>query len=244
MRRLTPTTLTILTCLGLAACSPSVPDSGAGVGFDNYDNYDPNRRAAVDAQLQGRTNVQPPAGGFGTSGSAAGTGTGGGGDVAEMAARALGTETNSGATPIQASPSNPAPQVVSNNVGISGEQDFDAVSGERSIEQDAALIAQNRAQYQVIQPGAVPQRQGNEGPNIVAYALQTTNAVGQPLYRRSTFASKEKEARNCRAYASDDLAQEAFLAAGGPEKDREGLDADGDGFACRWNPSVFRSVRG
>ncbi|QFS83436.1 hypothetical protein FIU97_11405 [Roseivivax sp. THAF40] len=219
----------------LAACSPSIPDSGAGVGFDNYDNYDANQRAAVDAQLQGRTNIQPPA---------QGTETGGGDDVAEMAARALGSETNSGQTPLEASPSNPSPQVVSNAAGISGEQDFDAVSGERSIEQDAALIAQNRAQYQVVQPGAVPQREGNEGPNIVAYALQTTNAVGQPLYRRGAFSSKEKEQRNCRRFASDDLAQEAFLAAGGPERDREGLDADGDGFACRWNPAVFRSVRG
>lgn len=226
--------LTSLAMAALAACSPSIPDSAAGVGFDNYDNYNANQRAAVDAQLEGRTNVQPPASG----------GSAGGNDVADMAARALGTENNSGQAPLDASPSNPAPQVVSNAAGISGEQDFDAVSGERSIEQDAALIAQNRAQYQVIQPGAVPQRQGNEGPNIVAYALQTTNAVGQPLYRRSTFASKEKEARNCRAYASDDLAQEAFLAAGGPERDREGLDADGDGFACQWNPAVFRSVRG
>ena len=118
------------------------------------------------------------------------------------------------------------------------------MSGERSIEQDAALIQQNRAQYQVIQPGAVPQRTGNEGPNIVAFALQTNNQVGQPLYRRGPFSSKEKEARNCRSYASSDLAQEAFLAAGGPERDREGLDADGDGFACSWDPSVFRSVRG
>ncbi|MHA6324173.1 hypothetical protein [Roseivivax sp. CAU 1753] len=226
--------LTSATLLALAACTSGIPDSAAGVGFDNYDD---NRRAAVDAQLQG-TTIQPPA-----SVDSAPLGSGGN-DVADMAARALSENTNSGQAPVEASPSNPAPQVVSNSAGISGEQDFGAVSDERSIAQDAQLIAQNRAQYQLVQPGAVPQRQGNEGPNIVAYALQTTNAVGQPLYRRGTFASKEKELRNCSRYASDDLAQEAFLAAGGPEKDREGLDADGDGFACRWNPSVFRSVRG
>ena len=228
--------LSSATLLALAACSPSIPDSAAGVGFDNYDAQ---RRAAIDAELQGNA-IQPPAA---VQSQPLGGGSGGG-DVADMAARALAQDTNSGAAPLQASPGNPAPQVVSNAAGISGEQDFDAVSGERSIEQDAALIAQNRAQYQVIQPGAVPQRQGNEGPNIVAYALQTTNAVGQPLYRRGAFASKDKEARNCRKYTSADLAQEAFLAAGGPERDREGLDADGDGFACAWNPAVFRSVRG
>ncbi|MEC8581110.1 MAG: hypothetical protein VXZ18_10205 [Pseudomonadota bacterium] len=97
--------------------------------------------------------------------------------------------------------------------------------------------------YQVIQPTALPTREGATGPNIVDYALRTTNVVGQSLYRRSTFASKAKEERNCAAYASPDLAQEAFLASGGPEKDREGLDSDGDGFACTWNPAPFRAVR-
>ncbi|MCE0506752.1 hypothetical protein LR948_15385 [Roseivivax sp. GX 12232] len=228
--------------VSLSACAPSIPDSGAGVGFDAYDD---NRRAAVDAELEGgamsapaEVESQPLDGGSGENGGAEG-------DVADMAARALAREQNSGVDPVNASPSNPPPQQVSNAAGISDEQDFDAVSDERSIEQDAALIAQNRAQYEVVQPGAVPQRQGNEGPNIVAYALQTNNSVGQPLYRRGPFSSKDKEARNCRAYASADLAQEAFLAAGGPERDREGLDADGDGFACGWNPEVFRaSVRG
>ncbi|QFT64295.1 hypothetical protein SAMN05421853_102403 [Roseivivax halotolerans] len=230
--------LTPVALLALTACAPSVPDSGAGVGFDSYDD---NRRAAVDAELQGTgtTAVQPPAD-VSSQPLDGASGTGGGDDVAEMAARAL--DGNSG--PVDASPSNPPPQSVTNAAGISDEQNFDSVSGERSIEQDAALIQQNRAQYQVIQPGAVPQRTGNEGPNIVAYALQTNNQVGQPLYRRGPFSSKEKEARNCRSYASSDLAQEAFLAAGGPERDREGLDADGDGFACSWDPSVFRSVRG
>jgi hypothetical protein len=39
---------------------------------------------------------------------------------------------------------------------------------------------------------------------------------------------------------SDDLAQEAFLSEGGPERDRLGVDPDGDGFACRWDPTPFR----
>jgi hypothetical protein len=32
------------------------------------------------------------------------------------------------------------------------------------------------------------------------------------------------------------------LANGGPERDKEGLDPDGDGFACGWDPRPFRSA--
>ena len=32
----------------------------------------------------------------------------------------------------------------------------------------------------------------------------------------------------------------AFLEAGGPKRDRKGLDPDGDGFACAWDPRPFR----
>ena len=34
-----------------------------------------------------------------------------------------------------------------------------------------------------------------------------------------------------------------FLAAGGPERDRKGIDPDGDGFACGFNPAPFRAAK-
>ncbi|MGY9046757.1 hypothetical protein P775_18180 [Puniceibacterium antarcticum] len=139
--------------------------------------------------------------------------------------------------------SNLEPQVATNAAGISQENNFDAVSGERDIAADAAMIARNRAQYQVIQPTALPSRAGASGPNIVAYALNTSNSIGTPLYTRSVFKSETKAARACAGYASPDLAQEAFLAAGGPERDRYSLDPDGDGYACAWDPSPYRAVR-
>lgn len=82
-------------------------------------------------------------------------------------------------------------------------------------------------------------RPGSSGPNIVDYALATTNPKGTQLYKRSGF-SVSSAAAKCAGYASPDLAQEAFLAKGGPEKDRLGLDPDGDGYACAWDPSPFR----
>ncbi len=131
--------------------------------------------------------------------------------------------------------------VSANNPGISDEQDFEAVSGRETIESDAERLARQRAAYKVIQPEALPDYSG-EIPNIVEYALATTNAVGQQVYPRSG-GNAARTQRNCASYGSPGLAQEAFLAAGGPERDRRGLDPDGDGFACSWDPTPFRAAR-
>ena len=223
-----------LALVALAACDPSVPDSAAGVGFDDYETY-LDRQAARDAALEGRSTVPGPA---------PITATPLNGADAETTLDAAAAAANSGVAPVQASPANPAPQVVTTETGISQENDFGAVSGQRTIQDDAALIAQNRAQYQVIQPTDLPSRQGDEGPNIVAYALQTTNPLGTPLYRRTGFNAEARFNRNCSAYVTSDQAQQDFLARGGPERDRLGLDPDGDGFACRWDPTPFRAARG
>ena len=125
---------------------------------------------------------------------------------------------------------------------ISDEQDFDAVAARETIESDAERIARNRAQYTVIQPGALPVRPGESGPNIVEYALATNHPPGVQLYRRSGLRFTDPLVA-CARYGSPDRAQEAFLAAGGPERDRRGLDPDGDGYACGWDPRPFRAVR-
>jgi hypothetical protein len=124
--------------------------------------------------------------------------------------------------------------------GVSDEQDFEAVAARETIESDRARIERNRAQYQIDQPGALPQREG-VGPSVVEYALATQHPVGVKLFRRSPLRFKKIEVA-CAPYANDDLAQEAFLAAGGPKRDRMGMDPDGDGFACGWDPSPYRAV--
>jgi hypothetical protein len=137
----------------------------------------------------------------------------------------------------------PPPAVV-NSAGISAEQNFDAVSAERSIQSDAERIAANRAQYRVIEPTDLPTRPGTNTPNIVEYALRTNNPVGAQIYRRSNILSAQRHARNCARFPSPDLAQTEFLSTGGPERDRRGLDPDGDGYACAWDPTPFRAARG
>lgn len=127
--------------------------------------------------------------------------------------------------------------------GISDEQDFDAVSGRESIESDKERLAKQRAQYVVIEPTDVPTGRSGKGATVVEFALSTTNNVGQSVYSRSKILAQSRFVRNCLKYPSPDLAQAEFLQSGGPKKDRKGLDPDGDGFACSWDPEPFRNAK-
>jgi hypothetical protein len=210
--------IAVLSMLALAACQPSVP--AEGVGFGDYDSY---RTAQLerDRILSGQAPILPPAG--------------------SVAAQPVGA-------PLSAIPAAPAAPVAGvplrNNPGISDEQNFDAVSARETIESDAERLARLRAEYQVIEPEALPERRGDAGPNIVAFALSTTNSVGQTIYRRSGFRADARFQSACARFGTADEAQRAFLERGGPEEDRMGVDPDGDGFACFWDPSPFRAARG
>lgn len=131
------------------------------------------------------------------------------------------------------------PTVSSGSASISNEQDFDAVSSRETIESDAQRLERNREQYEVIQPGALPTRTST-GPNIVYYALNTVHNVGDKQYNRIGFNKQARFDKNCARFPSGDIAQLEFLRRGGPRKDSLGLDPDGDGFACYWDPSPYR----
>ncbi|MHA7849470.1 hypothetical protein [Roseovarius sp.] len=228
--------------LALSACSPAVPDSAAGVGFGDYDAYQAEQQAR-EARLAGVAVPSPMA----VSSEPLDGGapqTGDGSDlVAETQAALREQALNSGQPVLHADPSNPQPQTVTTATGMSVETNFDAVSAERSIESDAALIAQNRARYTVVEPEALPARTGSE-PNIVQYALSSTHPVGTRVYSRVGVNSQARFQRNCAGYTSPDKAQIDFMSKGGPQRDRMGLDPDGDGYACGWDPSPFRKALG
>lgn len=227
----------------LAACQPSVPDSGGGVGFQDYNSYIRSTHAPPAAAAPAAAPATP-ASGF------------------DPAAASAAIDRASGVTPAPA----PAPDTLGSldanrprgdapagikvetgemaaagHAGISDEQDFSAVSSRETIESDKERIERNRAQYVVVQPKDLPVRPGELGPNIVDYALKTTNNPGTSLYSRSGIGKRDPLVA-CARFASPDLAQQEFLAKGGPERDRLGLDPDGDGFACSWDPRPFRTA--
>lgn len=249
----------------LGACAPAIPDSAAGVGFDNSSQAQQRREAELaGAQASGSTLVPPqavssetlsgpvpvqtatalppaqtgaPLSALAPQGT---SGTNGSDDIARDTAAALAAASaNSGVAPVEASPLNPAPTSVS-NPGISDENDFAAVSSSRTIESDADRLARNKAQYEQVPATPLPSRTDNSQPNIVSYALSTQNPRGTRLYSRTGINLTAKATRNCAAFSSPDQAQIAFLSSGGPQKDKRGLDPDGDGFACSWDPTPFR----
>ncbi|WP_261193379.1 hypothetical protein [Pseudoruegeria sp. SHC-113] len=216
---------------GLAACEPTIPDSGAGVGFNNYAEYQ-QERARREAELTGGTPL-PSA-----QAISAETATQAGAPLSALNAQGQATVTAAaapvgtlpGAAPVASSALSEAPVAP-------GAQP--AVAPITAGELDAAL-----GRAPAAQPRALSSTNSDGSPNIVAYALNTTNAVGQPAYVRDGGVSAEKLQRNCAKYGTSDQAQAAFLAAGGPQKDRHDIDPDGDGFACGWNPAPFRAARG
>lgn len=232
----------VCAALVLSACTPKIPDSGAGVGFEDYDAYLADRRTR-DAALS--TPIDQPA-------ALPGVGVAQGPIVlvqpqspeqqtAQAALAAVGVQPN---PPVitQIAPPASQPAANPNNPNLSDEQDFQAVSQRQTIQSDAQRRLAQSAQYQVIAPTALPERPDATGTTPVEFAVRTSHPVGQRMYRRGLGASESRAARACRAYSSQELAQDAFLQAGGPKRDRLGIDPDGDGYACDWNPEIYRSA--
>lgn len=74
--------------------------------------------------------------------------------------------------------------------------------------------------------------------DLGAYARKVTNPAGEHVFPRSDTGIDIVTA--CTGYRGPDLAQTAFIKAGGPQQDPLGLDPDGDGYACGWDPAPFR----
>jgi hypothetical protein len=262
-----PTQMTILRLpmlavlvAGLAACTTSVPDSGSGVGFTDYNTYLRQREAALQsggpaptppgANVGGTVPLPATTGGFSTDRiGAAIDAADGTAPAATLGAPLTGTTAFDPSRPRGDAPAGIQTQSgeavtaagLAGSAAISDEQEFDAVAQRETIQSDAERIQRNRDQYVQIQPSALPERPADTGPNIVAFALSTTHNVGAQTYRRSGFGGNPERA--CAKFASADLAQQAFLERGGPQRDRLGVDPDGDGFACSWDPRPFRAVQ-
>jgi len=219
--------------LALAACDPVVPDSG--VGFNGYASYE-KQRAAREAMLRGQATPRQGA----ISGETVQT-------TAPKPRTAAAGQTQHpaplSATSTNATTASANPDTANSNVGISDEQDFGAVSSRESIESDRERLERQREQYVVIKPTAVPTGNGSDNAKVVEFALSTNNRVGESIYRRSRVFAQSRFNRNCQKFPSPDMAQAAFLKSGGPQKDSKGLDPDGDGFACSWDPQPFRTAR-
>ncbi len=230
--------LTLFAPVALVACGPTVPESGAGVGFNDYNSYNAQREASLTTGAPMVAAGAQPIMGGGVSGGAIGA-----------APTPAAPPSGSGFSPerigaaIDGAAGAPAPTRTATGAPLSALPPLGAAGTDPAMAQPMGAAS---ALPPVPQPGPIvpasqlPSRAG-DAPNLVQYALSTNNAVGQPAYDRSSLQLRNPE-KACAAYGSADKAQEAFLDAGGPQKDRKGLDPDGDGFACGWDPTPFRNA--
>jgi len=128
------------------------------------------------------------------------------------------------------------------NPTISDEQNFEAVSERETIESDAERRKQQSAKYILVKPVAIPDRPKMRYLTPVQFAVKTTHPVGKRRYNRLT-VNMGNVTKPCLRYQSEELAQYAFLRSGGPNIDSRGVDPDGDGYACGWDPSVYRNLK-
>jgi len=235
-----PATGAALAALALAACTPTAPVNGVGVGFQDYNSY---IRGAQPGPVSSGPVVLPPPGGAFDPAAAAAAIDRAEGVVPPTSVSSLPPAANTSVRPRGGAPAGIREESgeVAGQAGISDEQDFDAVASRESIESDAARIERNRSDYVIVQPQDLPQRPGDTGPNIVEFALATNHAPGVQLYKRGGLSMRDPNTA-CGKYASSDQAQQDFLAKGGPDRDRMGVDPDGDGFACSWDPRPFRTA--
>ena len=104
-----------------------------------------------------------------------------------------------------------------------------------------ALMLEARSKRIVISPNELEEISSDISLNIAVYARSSSNNVGEKIYRRIKMSSGNIEP--CLRFKSNEDAQRYFLLKGGPKKDIWGLDPDGDGFACDWDPKYFRLIK-
>jgi len=241
----------------LAACGGSAPYSnvidttGRGVGFSDYAQYmraqeelSRIRRNEAAQASSVRTPVNAPQFGpqrqnasIGQEAVAAVRGTPGTQAPSQSGSQQFPVAQQSSGAPLSAvSPSTPG-QTQTASAGVSEQQftpqPFGAAQPDRLVERD--FVPQVR-----VTDGEMSS--GTNTPNLFVYALSTQHRVGEQRYNRSNPLRWRRSESACLQFASQDLAQEAFLAAGGPDRDPNHLDPDGDGFACWWDPTPFRQA--
>lgn len=76
---------------------------------------------------------------------------------------------------------------------------------------------------------------------LTRYAVAVSNNPGVSRFKRVGRADADTT-EACSAFSGAEAAQVSFIARGGPNADPLGLDPDGDGFVCGWDPVPYRKT--
>ena len=76
--------------------------------------------------------------------------------------------------------------------------------------------------------------------NLAVFARSVSNKLGEKIYYRNFISSGA--GLDCKKFSNKNEAQIFFLENGGPKNDFHKMDVDGDGFACEWDPTIYRKI--
>ncbi len=226
--------------LALSGCIDIMPDSGPAswqrdAGLRGQAIVAPSEQGMVPDGM--RTNPSPPGAPLNATGTAMS------GSTSALSAPLIDASGTTGANPLVQAPADESRSTSSPGTTIGA----DALAALQRTQPGDRSGATTHGTAVATSTASIPapariNTANRSGPNLAAYALSVTNRPGQKIYNRGGihFTSTLKA---CAKYVSPDQAQIAFLAAGGPQRDRLNLDPDGDGFACGWDPSAFQSAR-
>ena len=77
--------------------------------------------------------------------------------------------------------------------------------------------------------------------NLAVFARSVSNKVGEKIYYRRFLGIDANP--GCKKFSNKNEAQIFFLKNGGPKNDFHNIDEDGDGFACEWDPAIYRKIK-
>ena len=82
---------------------------------------------------------------------------------------------------------------------------------------------------------------GTTTVNLAVFARSVSNKLGEKIYYRSFLGIDSNP--GCKKFSNKNEAQIFFLENGGPKNDFHNIDVDGDGFACEWDPAIYRKIK-
>ena len=139
----------------------------------------------------------------------------------------------------------------SNNEVVKGNSDLKISDGildlsQFSQEQQKVEREQAAIQREALKAGRVvleadgKEKIGVKSLNLAVFARTVSNKVGEKIYFRNFFSTGVNS--GCKKFLNKNAAQIFFLKNGGPKNDYHNIDTDGDGFACKWDPEIYRKI--
>ena len=139
----------------------------------------------------------------------------------------------------------------SENEVVKGNSDLKISDGVLDLSQfsqeqqkaERELAAKRREELKagrVILEASGKEKVGSKSVNLAIFARSVSNKVGEKIYFRN-FLNTNVEV-GCDKFLNKNAAQKFFLKNGGPKNDYYNVDGDGDGFACKWDPEIYRKI--